>query len=640
MSLKLFSITALFFFLSYLPLSTQQLHFDLDPPSTEEEGITVNFTDINMGEFLRYVGEVTEANFTYNPALLNFKISFFTGKQTTPASLLTMTLQLLDEQGIAAKKLNNHYYLSKKSPSPSTLPLLPSPPLPSASIVRPVQTEPPFAYKGKFHTYTLQSRSGKELCTAIQQMIANMPNAGSFFPELLISIESMQWLPSTNSLLYSGTEKGINELTQLIEKLDIASSEPDDVLSQPLALSEEKEDDNLVPLVPSYFGSKKRKTPQFQVYKLQYHPGKEICSAIQQMAGGMRHTDLLTPDLLETIQSMQWIQATNSLLYSGTKRGLKDLSSLIESLDTPKKQVFIEVLVIETNLENTLEFGLEWGSTGKYNNKFGYGVGNLNPQTSPLANTLRNATPTKPPQGGDLPFGRGFNLGMIGDLILHKGKSYFSMGSLVSALQADGDSAIILNEKVIAQDSEKSTIFTGENVPFHGSIIEIQSMGGSQQTSNIEYRDIGVKLDITPLIGEGNVITLKIEQSITECPETATSPQGTTGVRTTKTDMDAQVHVPDRSFVVLSGMMRNKKRRGKSGIPCLGGLPGIGTFFSKTVKKDEKRSIMIFVYPQLIHSESTYETVTAKQQKQLEKHMIDPKDMEKALEVLTKDSSS
>ncbi len=638
MPLKLFAISALFFFFPFLPLSTQQLHFDLDPPSAEEEGITVNFTDINMGEFLRYVGEVTEANFTYNPSLLDFKISFFTGKQTTPASLLTMTLQLLDEQGIVAKNLDNHYYLSKKSASPSTPSLPLSPPSSVSSVAKSVQTQPPVAYQGKFHTYMLQAQSGKELCTAIQQMVAKMPNAGRFFPELLISIESMQWLPSTNSLLYSGTENGINELTQLIEKLDIASLEHGDSLSEPLALSEKG--DSALSLL-SYRGSKERKTPQFQVYKLQYHPGKEICSAIQQMAGGMKHADLLTPDLLDTIQSMQWIQATNSLLYSGTRRGIKDLSYLIQSLDMPKKQVFIEVLVIETNLENTLEFGLEWGSTGKYRNKLGYGVGNLNPTASPLANTLRGVHAEQPPKGGDLPFGHGFNLGMIGDLILHKGASYFSMGSLVSALQADGDSAIILNEKVIAQDSEKSTIFTGENIPFFGSVIQIDpTSGGSQQTSNIEYRDIGVKLDITPLIGEGNVITLKIEQSITECPEMSEGSQGTTGIRTTKTDMDAQVHVPDRSFVVLSGMMRNKKRRGKSGIPCLGGLPGIGAAFSKTVKKDDKRSIMIFVYPQLIHSEATYETVTAKQQKQLEKQMIDPKEIEKAIQALTKDTPS
>ena len=245
---------------------------------------------------------------------------------------------------------------------------------------------------------------------------------------------------------------------------------------------------------------------------------------------------------------------------------------------------------------------------------------------------------SKTPTGADIPLGKGFSLGTIGDIILHKGKSYFSPASLVSALQTDGDSTIILNEKVIAQDNKTSAIFTGENVPFFASSTEfLPGSGAKQTTSNIEYRDVGLKLDITPLIGEGDVITLKIEQNITNILGESQSSSGTSGITTAKTNMDTQVHVPDRSFVSLSGMMRNQKEHAKSGIPCLGSLPFIGAAFSKTAKDDTKKNIMIFVYPQIIHSEETHQTITAKQQKQLKQESLDPKAIQTAINWLTQE---
>ncbi len=114
-----------------------------------------------------------------------------------------------------------------------------------------------------------------------------------------------------------------------------------------------------------------------------------------------------------------------------------------------------------------------------------------------------------------IPLVPGFDLGVIGDIIMHKGKSYLSLGSLVSALQVDGSSTIVLNQKIITQDNKNSTIFVGDNIPFTGSVV--QTVGQSQQTTaNIEYRDIGVSLSITPRLGEGDVITLNLNEEITE----------------------------------------------------------------------------------------------------------------------------
>lgn len=352
---------------------------------------------------------------------------------------------------------------------------------------------------------------------------------------------------------------------------------------------------------------------RFFVYKLQYHKGSEIENALKQVASDIVASNGSSFDFIHTINSMQWMPSTNSLLFSGSDHSIQKVRELVKNLDAPLKQVFIEILVIETDMRNSLDFGLEWSLSGKYKDKLGIGGGAFPPnhRGTPFASTMQGIDASNPPAGASqIPIGSGFDLGIIGDIIFHKGRSFLSLGSLVSALQVDGDTTIVLNQKIITQDNKKSTIFVGDNIPFPGAVV--QTIGSSQQTTaNIEYRDVGVNLNITPMLGENNIITLEISEEITEAIEQRNVAAGHAGgIQTTKTNMLTSAHVPNQSFLVLSGMTKTKKRSNKSGIPCLGGLPMIGKIFSKEEKGDEKRNILIFVKPQIINSVDDYQKVS------------------------------
>lgn len=358
---------------------------------------------------------------------------------------------------------------------------------------------------------------------------------------------------------------------------------------------------------------------EFFVYKLQYHQGSEIQEAIKQIAADLKTHSDTSPKLISAIHSMQWVKSTNSLLCSGDEETLASLKKLISSLDIPLRQVFIEVLVVETEVHKGLEFGLQWAAGGQFKERFGAGAGNFPPGRTPshFANTMQGINASNTPTGlNQVPIGNAFDLGVIGDLIMHKGASYLSLGALVSALQADGDTTIVLNQKIITQDNKNSKIFVGDNIPFTGSIV--QTVGQSQQTTaNIEYRDIGVSLSITPMLGEGDIVTLDLDEEISETVNNPMNPipnDGVNGIRTTKTNMVTHVHVPDKHFLVLSGMIRNSRSNHKAGLPCLGGLPGIGAAFSKTRRHDEKRNVIVFVCPHIIRSFEDYKKLTEKQE--------------------------
>ncbi|MBS0627888.1 MAG: hypothetical protein JSS09_06715, partial [Verrucomicrobia bacterium] len=270
----------------------------------------------------------------------------------------------------------------------------------------------------------------------------------------------------------------------------------------------------------AFIGNKSNR-PSFSVYKLQYHEGADILDSLKKIGADLSVQGGASSQILQAINTLQWVKVTNSLLFSGDDRTVEELNNLIASLDTPLRQVFIEVLVIETDVRKGLDFGLQWALGGQYGTKVGGGMGNFAPHLpgSPgpsFTNVMKGINATNTPQGlSQIPIVPGFDLGVIGDIITHKGTSYLSLGSLVSALQLDSDSTIVLNQKIITQDSKNSKIFVGDNIPFTGSVVT--TVGQSQQTTaNIEYRDVGVSLNITPKLGEGNIITLSLDEEITE----------------------------------------------------------------------------------------------------------------------------
>ena len=365
------------------------------------------------------------------------------------------------------------------------------------------------------------------------------------------------------------------------------------------------------------FSSLLENKPQFLVYKLQYHDGSELEETVKRIAEDLSSKPDTSPRYLSVLKSVQWIKSTNSLVCSGDETSLGNVKELLKSLDVPLRQVFIEVLVVETDARNSSEFGLQWAAGGQMNG-VGFGMGNFPSTQSPgsFAHNFQGINASHLPTGpNQIPLGNGFDMGVIGDIIFHRGKSFLSLASLVSAIQSDGNSSIVLNQKIITQDNKNSTFFVGDNIPYTGSVV--QTVGSSQQTTaNVEYRDIGINLSITPKLGEGDIITLDLDEEITEAIPAGRGvlPSQVAGIQTTKTNMKTHVHVPDKHFLFLSGAIRNTKGSQKVGLPCLGGIPWIGSAFSKTTKLDEKRNIIIFVRPHIIKSVDDYRRITERQE--------------------------
>ena len=155
----------------------------------------------------------------------------------------------------------------------------------------------------------------------------------------------------------------------------------------------------------------------------------------------------------------------------------------------------------------------------------------------------------------------------------------------------------------------------GSNIPYTGAIVTTSS-NSTTTTSNIEYRDVGMSLTITPILGDGDVITMEIVQDISQVTNNAssTNTQVLTGITTSHAHMETRVCVPNNYFVALSGMLDDSKTHFKTGIPCLGGLPVIGAIFSENDRTAYKDNIIIFVRPQIINTYEDYKKITEHQE--------------------------
>ena len=484
----------------------------------------------------------------------------------------------------------------------------------------------------KYQNYKPVYKPGAELIKELQNYMDIISNKGVDDSGLTTTIQNLQLV--NGRIVIVGNQANIDQVLQLLQEFDTPTQD----LSKPSTTIESF--DNI----------------SFLNYKLNFHSGNEIQVALKQIGEELQLSKSpKNESLINAISSVQWIKVTNSLIATGDAQTLARLKEIMESIDIPLKQVFIEVLVIETNTTNNLDIGLRWGGYSNFKGRFAGAASSyprvdatngLNLQNKVKGNATSAGTSSSGVNAVNGPSPNLFDsvsagqLGIIGDIIFHGGRSYLTLSSLLTALQEEGRVTITLNQKIMAQDSRMSQIFVGSNIPFTGSIIT--TSGISQTTNaNLEYRNIGVSLNITPNIGDNGIVTLEIDEEITEEQNLGTqtstvNTQQVNGIRTSKTSMQTRVHVPDKAFVVLSGQIRNTKTKTKSGLPCLGGLPVIGAAFQQSTTADVNNDVIIFIRPEIIQTAEQWKEVS-EQQEDIYRTQNDTETFDQSIELVKKE---
>jgi type III secretion protein C len=173
-----------------------------------------------------------------------------------------------------------------------------------------------------------------------------------------------------------------------------------------------------------------------------------------------------------------------------------------------------------------------------------------------------------------------------------------------------------MTPKIVTEENVPAQVFVGRNIPY--PIQSISNDLGNVITNNFDYRDVGTLLRVTPLIGDNDVITMQIEQELTNVITATSVLPGTNqvvvGPTTNKTKTTTKVHVPDGFFIIISGQILQETIKNRTQVPCLGSIPIIGAAFSSLGNQDNKNNLLIFIRPSIIETEDQIQNLTRHQQ--------------------------
>ena len=279
--------------------------------------------------------------------------------------------------------------------------------------------------------------------------------------------------------------------------------------------------------------------------------------------------------------------ANNALLVDAGAQDFEYVRRLVAQLDTVPQQVLVEVLIAEVNLKDSFSLGVEWFGIDEPKGNGSGGVGRtMYGNSDGMMGLLKEGQ-----------FSQGLSLAFLsGTFTAPDGTTYHQLPVYLRALAGDTDLKILSNIPLWAQNNREATVSVVENIPILKSSVE-GSGSDRDYIQNIERQDVGIKLALTPHVNPDREIQLELNPSI----EAVVDDGGDNYTPTiSKREVKTTVTVPDRSTVVLSGLIREDEAEIVSKVPLLGDIPLLGWLFRSTQKKKERTNLLIFVTPRIV----------------------------------------
>lgn len=337
---------------------------------------------------------------------------------------------------------------------------------------------------------------------------------------------------------------------------------------------------------------------------------------------------------------------TNALVITSSLHDYASLRRVIERLDRPRRQVFIEAVVMDLTVTRSNQLG------------FSFHGGIPNPAGDGSLSIFGFDAQSSVFFPADQSVLSGMAVGVRGPEIdtnvtipgSTTGLSIPGFGVVLQAVASSGDANVLSTPHIIAMDNVQAEINIGQNVPLQtsgiapgalgglgglgglaglaggaqgGALGGLGGLGGGVGGFGVPRQDVGTIIRITPHINEHDEIRMEIEEEISDVG----AAQGDLGVvpinrRTAKTE----VMVRDQQTVVIGGLMRETVTNSESKIPILGDIPLLGALFRSTTQQRNKSNLLLFLTPYIIRDmadlRAIYERKMRERQEFLDRYFV------------------
>ncbi|MCK0068971.1 type II secretion system secretin GspD [Kordiimonas laminariae] len=303
----------------------------------------------------------------------------------------------------------------------------------------------------------------------------------------------------------------------------------------------------------------------------------------------------------------------NALVINATPEMQQRIVSLVRSLDVPRPQVLVEAIVVEVSEGAAKELGLQYILSGSEGSGIPFTMTNY-AQTAPnvlaatgallldnddlsedVSNTLQETAVNS------LVGLNGFSVGAAGRT---SGGTVF--GVILNALAQDTGSNILSTPSIVTLDNEPAKFQSGQEIP----ITTGEALGSANVNPfrTVERKNVGIILEVTPQINEGEDIRLAIRQEISSVAGPIAT--GSTELITNLREITTTVRVSDGEIVVLGGLIQQNETTRVDKVPLLGDIPLLGRAFRSDSKSVQKTNLMIFLRPTIMRSAEDARAVT------------------------------
>ncbi|HWS26442.1 MAG TPA: type II secretion system secretin GspD [Xanthomonadales bacterium] len=321
---------------------------------------------------------------------------------------------------------------------------------------------------------------------------------------------------------------------------------------------------------------------------------------------------------------------TNALIITAPPAITRELRNVIRQLDIRRAQVLIEAIVAEVNDRTARELGVEWQATTDDFTDQGIigGTNFVGTGTGGIFGLAQNPA--------SLAGASGLSLGYILGTTTLPGsdEEILQVGALVRALTADGNTNILSTPSTMTLDHQEAVLSVGQEVPFlTGQYASTGTttgggIGGGQSGvvnpfQTIDRKEVGLKLQVTPHINEGDAVIMDINLEVSSlAPNTA----GAVDLITNNRKLTTRVLIPDAGMLVIGGLTSEELREVVQKVPGLGDIPLLGNLFKTRNTTKERRNLMVFLKPTIARDAITESRISSEKYNYMRSEQIRARD--------------
>jgi general secretion pathway protein D len=378
----------------------------------------------------------------------------------------------------------------------------------------------------------------------------------------------------TNSLVIKGEKESVSRVKNLILRLDVPANRSGTV----------------------------------QVIRLAHSDATELAEILKNLLSESGGEDKAgTQDVKVSIQADP---ALNALVIRANPSTMMELREIISELDVRRLQVLIEAAIVEVTTDFSKQLGSELfvGDASSSNVPIG-----LTAPSGTLAQILQSIATGVTPTSlslGDTPI-------LAGGKIDTDGTSF---AIIVRALASNGDVNLLSTPSITTMDNQEAKIVVGQTVPFRTGSTLTGSQGTSNPFTTITRENVGLTLEVTPHVHDGNLVRLEIHQEVSEVDERSLQVIGSEAaadlITNTRT-IDTTVLVDNQEVIILGGLTKDKETESNTRVPVLGSIPGIGFLFKSSQRSYEKQNLLVFLRPTVLSSRTDIKQQTERKYSRL-----------------------